>query len=120
MAFASAAGHIPKLVDLTRQLTVSGMVGAAAMVQHSMQRAARAARRRAAAGVAAMEDAAAASLQRAAEALESVATPADGVKILPGPSMVKLMFEVCGCLHAAGSGLNSHACMGCVPSQLGR
>jgi len=86
MAFAAAGGQTPQLASLPRPPTLAGMVGVAAMVQHAVTR-------RAAADLAAMEAAAAAAVQRAAEALEAIPEPADGVHILPGPSMAKMVFE---------------------------
>jgi len=82
MAFAAAKGMVPQLIDLPRPPTSSGMVGVAAMLQHATARA-----------VAATEAAAAAAVQRVAEALEATTEPADGVRLLPGPSLVKLLAE---------------------------
>ena len=97
MAFAAVEGKVPELVTLPRPPTLEGMVGAAAILQHATARAVRHGQGRAAAhlaaGLAAVEEGAAAAMQRAAEALETIPEHADGVNILPGPSLAKIVVE---------------------------
>jgi hypothetical protein len=83
----SSSGQAPQVVSL------SGVVGVAAVMQHAMARAGRAAQRQATLSLAALEAAAAAAVQQAAQALEATTETADGVRLLPGPSMIKFLVE---------------------------